>query len=301
MNTRSKVIAWIAGIAAVVSWGLSFLSIKVTLTVFPPMTQALVRHIIAAGALFVMMKFIEPNARLDRKDIPKLFVGGILGITLYFFLENNGVQRISVSSASLIIATIPIMTIVADAIVFREKLTGRKLMSVIMSFMGVFVIVGNPNTGNNEFIGYLLMLGAAASWVIYTVVTKTLFDKYSDLSIVYYQTLTGIITLFPFTLVERFDIASVTPVITINMLFLSVICSALATYFYMISMSTLGIGISSLMMNLVPIVAIIAGAVVFGERISAMQIIGGILVIAAVCLSSTTKSDDSSVDLQMEK
>lgn len=286
MKKKKPWLSWLAGFTAVVIWGLSFLSIKVTLTVLPTMTQALWRHVIAAGVLLLMMRFIEPHTRLKREDIPRFVVAGLLGITLYFFLENNGIKRISASSASLIIAVVPIFTIIADALVFKEAMTKRKLVSVLISFAGVFCIVGNPYGDSNDFLGYALMLGAAVSWVVYTLVTKSLFERYSDLAIVYYQTVIGVITLIPFALFEKTDWSAVSGPVLWNLLFLGIFCSALAAYLYIISMSVIGVAISSLMMNMIPVVAVVASFFVLNERISGMQMVGGILVIGAVCLSS---------------
>lgn len=287
MNTNKRMYSLLAVLAAVIMWGMSFLSIKITVAAIPVMTQALLRHMIAFAALVVLIRFIEPNARLDRKDVPMFIAAGLLGITLYFFLENSGMKRISASEASLIIGIVPIFTIIADSIVFKEKITVRKAICVALSFAGVCFIVGFGVLGGaDELMGYMLMLGAAASWVVYTLVTKSLFSKYSELAIVYYQTLFGTITLIPFALIEKTNWAAIDMVVSVNLVFLGVFCSAIATYFYVLGMDAVGISTSSLMMNLVPVVAVTASYFILGEKTSWAQIFGGILVILAVYIST---------------
>lgn len=293
MDTNKHLYPWLAVLAAVIMWGLSFLSIKVTVAVIPVMTQALLRHIVASAALLAMIRFIEPNVKLDKKDTPLFVIAGLLGITLYFYFENSGMTRITASAASLIIGIVPIFTIIADAIVFKEPVTLRKAISVILSFAGVCFIVGfGAGGGSREVIGYVLMLGAALSWVIYTLVAKSLFRKYSELAIVYYQTLFGTITLIPFALLETTNWSAIDATVSLNLIFLGVFCSAIASYFYVVGMDKIGIGTASLMMNLVPVVAVAASYLVFNEKTSLVQIFGGLLVITAVSISSSHKKPE---------
>ncbi len=71
-----------------VVWGLSFISVKITVAVIPPMTMALLRFIIAAVVLVLVLKKVEPNARLARKDVPLMMFSGILGVTVFYLLPN---------------------------------------------------------------------------------------------------------------------------------------------------------------------------------------------------------------------
>lgn len=280
----------------VIIWGLSFLSIKVTVSVLPIMTQALLRHIIASIALFAVIKIYKPDTKLRKEDIPMLLVAGLLGITIYFYLENSGVQRITAASASMIIGVVPILTIVADYIVFKEPLTKRKIFSVIISIIGVYFIVGGTsNSSNNEFTGYLFMLGAALSWVIYTIVTKSLLNKYTDLEIIYYQTIFATLTLVPFALIEKTTWSEVNAVIVLNLLFLGIFCSAVATYFYVISIDKIGVSTCSLMMNLIPVVAVVASYFLLDEKVTFLQIAGGLAVIIAVILCDNEAKNNEAI------
>lgn len=293
MRKNNSIAAWIPMSITVIIWGMSFLSIKVTVSVLPIMTQVLLRHIIATIALFAVMKVYKPSSKLKKEDIPMLFLAGLLGITVYFYFENNGVQRITAASASMIIGVVPIFTVIADFIIFKQPLTRRKILSVFISIIGVYLIVGNSNTrSQNEFVGYLFMLGAALSWVIYTIVTKSLLNKYSDLEIIYYQTIFATLTLIPFALFEKTNWTAINSTIILNLLFLGVFCSAVATYFYIISIDKIGISACSLMMNLIPVVAVIASYILLNEQVTLLQLIGGLAVIIAVILCGDENHND---------
>ena len=101
MSERHKALAAI--IACVLFWGFSFISIKITVAVFPPMSQGLMRFAIALVFLFLMKQKLASNERLKARDIPLLAGAGLLGVTFYFFCENNGVSLVTASEASIAI------------------------------------------------------------------------------------------------------------------------------------------------------------------------------------------------------
>lgn len=108
-----------------IMWGLSFLSIKVSVAVLPPMTLALSRFLMASLLLIIVLKWREPQTRLNRKDFPLMISAGVIGVTAYFYFENNGVKLTSASAASIIIATIPIVTLLADALICGNQLLSK--------------------------------------------------------------------------------------------------------------------------------------------------------------------------------
>lgn len=281
-----KALPLIAIIITSIVWGLSFLSIKVAVAVIPPMTLALLRFLIGCVVLSIIYMIMEKEKRLNRKDIPMLALSGSIGVTIYFYFENNAISLISASSASIIIAAIPIFTLIAEVIIFKVKLTSKKVMSVIVSFIGVYFIVG-INTGgasSSSFKGYLLMFGAVLAWVVYTITTKPLYKKYSQIAIVYFQTLFGTLFLIPLTLFETTNWSLVNNVIILNVIYMGVFCSAIAYYLYIYAMDYLGVATTSLFLNLLPAITVIGSYFILKEKISIYQIIGGVLVIFAVYL-----------------
>ena len=118
----------------VIVWGLSFLSIKVAIDVIPPMTLGLVRFVIASMFLFAVFKIKEPNTKVNKKDLPLMATAGLIGVTIYFFFENNGIKLMPASTASLIIATIPIFTFIFEAIVFSFSKSFSRFSNQFPSF-----------------------------------------------------------------------------------------------------------------------------------------------------------------------
>ena len=274
-------------------WWLSFLSIKITVDVLPPMTLALTRFLIGSVVLSFIYMLKEKDKKLNKEDIPMLALSGFIGVSAYFYFENNGVKLISASSASMIIAVIPIFTLIAEIIVFKEKLTMKKIISVIISFLGVYLIVGfiSETSSVSSSKGNVFMFAAVIAWVAYTITTKPLYKKYSQIAIVYFQTLFGTLFLVPFVFFETTNWSLVNNTIILNVIYLGVFCSAIAYYLYIYAMDHLGVSTTSLFLNLLPVVTVIGSYFILGEKVNMYQIIGGALVIFAVYFVNTKEKN----------
>lgn len=284
---KNKILPTIGIIFTVILWGLSFLSIKVAIEVIPPMTLGLLRFIIASVLLIIVVKVKNEKLKLEKKDIPLIFIAGFIGVTVYFYFENNGIKLMKASTASLVIATIPIFTLIFDSIIFKSKLSAMKVFSVIISFVGVFLLVKASTTtsdGSNTLLGYVMMFGAVLAWVMYSLFTKPLFGRYSQIVIVFYQTIIGTILFIPFALFENVNWSLVNIPIVLNVIYLGIFCSAIGYFIYVYAMENLGISTSSLYLNLLPIITVVASIFILNEGVNVLQIIGGLLIISSVYL-----------------
>ena len=94
-----------------VMWGLSFIFSKTALTEgLPSMTLAFLRYAMTAAIMAPVCLLREGSLRL-REHAPRAFATALLGITVYYFFEYSGLQRTTASAASLILALVPMMTL----------------------------------------------------------------------------------------------------------------------------------------------------------------------------------------------
>jgi drug/metabolite transporter (DMT)-like permease len=283
--------ALIAIILCVLFWGFSFVSIKVTVAVFPPMTLGALRFAIALVLLFfIKMKLAGPE-RLSRRDLPLLAGAGLSGVTLYFFFENTGVSLVTASEASIIIAAIPIISMIAEwvsAKIRRQgefRITLRRWAGTALSVLGVWLTAGVSFSVSGSASGYFYMLGAAVSWVIYCFCTRPLFVNHSRIFIVFWQSFFGFLGFIPFSLMEMSRWGKPGLPVLAHLLFLAICCSALGYWFYARSLKILGIGVSTIFVNLVPVITAVSGFLVLGERLLPLQWLGAALVISGVYLA----------------
>lgn len=285
-----KPLAIAAVSTASILWGLSFLSIKVVVDVVPPMPLALLRFIVATATLYIFFKITKDESRLKKSDIPRVAAGGIFGVTLYYFFQNTGIKLISPSSASIIVASIPILSLIGESLIFKTKLTLTKILSVIISFIGVYIIVGLAlkDSGGSP-LGYLMMLGASLSWVIYMIITKPLLASYSQLSVIFYQYFFATIFVIPFSFHDKVQWSAVNTTIVLNIIFLGALCSALAYYLNAYAVDHLGVAVASVFVNLIPIATMGGSFFVLREHVSVNELLGGAIVIFSVFLANYEK------------
>jgi drug/metabolite transporter (DMT)-like permease len=289
MKMRGSPETW-AGVAVALVWGLTFLSIKVVVDELPPMTLSLVRFVIASVLLPMIAWATKTDMRIRLGDMPIIALSGLVGVTFYFYCENNGIMLLSASESSIIIGTIPVLTLIVDMIVYKVRMRPVVSAGILLSFIGVSVMVirfspaGGAAAGG--LAGYLYMLGAVLAWVAYSFITKPLGGRYPLLSISFWQIFFGMIGSIPFALAERHDFSSMSAMVVLNVLFLGVLGSALGYWFYVIMLDRMGPSRSSVFINLIPVVSVIAAYFVLGERLSPRQLLGGAMAVTGVFMAT---------------
>ena len=296
MGERVKAVAGI--IACVLFWGFSFISIKIVGEVFPPMSQGFLRFAVALVILYFIKLKLAPGEKLRLRDIPLLLVAGLTGVTFYFFFENNGVALVTASEASIAIGVIPVLIMIADWLsgkVMRNKnsnfpKTGIfQWMGAFISIAGVWLVAGVSFVLSGSIRGYLFMAGSALCWTVYSLLTRPLFDRCSRIYIVFWQSVAGFIGFLPFTILEFGSWGRPGPAVIGHLVFLGVCCSAMGYFFYARSLKVLGMSVSAIFINLVPLMTVIFGFFIMGDRLTFLQWTGAALVIGGVYLSMVRK------------
>ncbi len=296
---RKKTIAYIFLIGTIVVWGISFVSMKLVLEVFSPVALAFVRFVIATSILVIIM-LKTSKEKVEKKDLKLMALSGFLGITLYFWCENNGVMRISANSSSIIVATLPVGTLIAEAIAYKTKITMKSVISIILSFIGVYFVIGNDKISGSP-VGYLFMFGSIAAWCLYMIFTKPLFEKYSNITITTYQAMFGTLAFIPLMPFESIKFELINSTIIINLLFLAILCSTMANFAYTYSMKELGIGITSLSLNLIPVVTFLFSFLILKESLNLLQVFGALLIIYSVYMLTKPQKQEAALEQKGEE
>ena len=290
MNERHKALAAI--VTCVLFWGFSFISIKIAVAVIPPMSLGLLRFAIALFFLFFIKLKLAPNEKLKMRDIPLLVGAGLCGVTFYFFCEKNGVALVTASEASIVIGSIPVLTVIADWVsgkITRNKhfppLKARQWIGALISIAGVWLVAGVSFALSGSITGYVYMIGAAFFWVAYSLLTRPLFARCSRIYIVFWQTVAGFIGFIPFSIMEFNRWGSPDLPVILHLVFLGVCCSALGYWFYARSLEVLGMSVSAIFINLIPLITVIFGFFIMGDRLTLLQLGGAALVVSGVYLS----------------
>ncbi len=274
------------GVGVAFIWGLTFLSIKVAVVELKPMTLALSRFVIASAVLPLIALIRKTSLSVKLRDLPLLFASGFIGVTLYFFFENNGIMRLSASESSIIVGTIPVLTLLVDMVFYRMRAGKSVILGILLSFGGVAVMVAKSEAASSSSGGYLFMIGAAVAWVSYTFLTKPLGLKYPLLSVTFWQILFGTLGCLPFAMLEGQGFVRVSAPVLLNVLFLGVLASAVGYWLWVMVLDKLGASRSSVFINLIPVVSVAASFVLLGERLAPPQLAGGAATVIGVYLAT---------------
>jgi drug/metabolite transporter (DMT)-like permease len=283
---KSRNLVPLAGVGVAVTWGLTFLSIKVSVAELTPMTLASLRFILASMILPLIALATKTSLKISFKDFPLIAVSGLIGITMYFFFENNGVMRLSASESSIIVGTIPVLTLIVEMLAYKARPKAAVVAGILMSFAGVGLIVARSEAAKSSPAGYLFMVGAALSWVLYTFITRKLGGKYPFLTVTFWQIFAGTLGCIPLGIAEGWVKGPISFPVVANVVFLGVLASAFGYWLYVIVLDKLGASRSSVFINLIPVVSIVAAFVLLGERLAPLQLAGGAVTIAGVYLAT---------------
>jgi len=292
MQTKHKkeyYISLIFLLLSVVFWGYSFISTKVILKELPPASIAFFRQIIASATLGIWLLCTKAFSRISLKHMGFIAISALFGIVLYFVFENNGLKFTSASNASMIVASVPVFTLVTEALFYKMKITLKMVICVLLSIAGVYFVIsvnGSLDLSSSTLLGNLLVIGAMAAWVIYTMFNKSLTKSYSTNLLTAYQIITSVFIFIPFVIpeVKQWKMLSLMPML--NLIYLGVFCSAFAYFFYVYASKRLGSTVSAAFLNLIPVVSVVSGYLVLGERISLIQAVGmGIVILSLFILN----------------
>jgi drug/metabolite transporter (DMT)-like permease len=287
-----------AMLAAVTVWGPSFVATKVALRDLPPLTIAFLRFLVASSVLFLLWRRSPQAARLDSATHRRLFVGGLLGVAGYFILENLGVQRTTASDAALLMAAIPVIVLLAEALWLKQPVSLTRGAGIAVSFAGVFLLIGRARAagGGNRVAGDLLVVAAAFLWAAYSLHGKSL-NHVPKLTVVTYEAIYGMLLLAPAALVESPHWRPVSLTSALAVAYLGVMCSALTYLLYNYALKTLAASQVTAFLNLVPVAGAAAAVLVLGEHLYLLQLLGAGIILAGVALSTAGNAHARSATL----
>ena len=295
----SKLLVYIASSFAIVLWGMSYIwtdrLIELNIPVF---YFVFVRILLAGLVLFLFNTAYARIKRIQRQDLGKFLLLAFFEPFIYFICETFGLRETgSPTIRAMIIATIPIFSIVAGRLFFKERISKVNVTGVVFSLIGIIMVVmgalSQEALGENFILGILLLLIAVIAEVGHASITKSLSGNYSSQIIVMYQFLIGSIYLFPLFLWKGLDGFNKEVYFSTDVWFpllcLAILCSSLAFSLWVSTIKNLGVAKSSIFSALIPVAAAIIAWVIGHEVMNDRQWAGIAISTVGVILSQYTR------------
>jgi drug/metabolite transporter (DMT)-like permease len=293
---NQKVLVYIASTFAISLWGMFYIWTDQLLALNIPIFYfVFVRMLLAGTALFLFNMSYGNFKFIHRKDIHKFLLLALCEPFIYFICETYGLKETgSPTISAMVIATIPIFSIAAGRIFFKERVNAVNIAGIILSLTGiVMVAMAKGDIGPNFIWGIVLLLIAVIAEVGHASFTKSLAGDYPSQVIVMYQFLIGSIYLFPLFLWKGLDSYDAelyfSPDVLYPMICLAILCSSLAFSLWVSTIKNLGVAKSSIFSALIPVAAAIIAWMIGHEQLNLRQWIGIGLSTLGVIMSQYTK------------
>lgn len=255
-------------------------------------TQTLLtlRFLFASLLLFIILKVKGKSLKIPRAHIKSYFFLGTILYTLVSFFYFFALNYISASLTVVLFFLYPIYVTVISIVFLKDKMTTIKLICLIMSFLGIFIIV-SPGNAQINMTGIILSFIGGFLYAIYVLLLGASNIKHTD------SLITGFyINIFSAFGMGTWAFASQNFIYSINAaafgyaVLLGLFASAVAIMAFFAGVKLIGPVKASIIANVEPLAAVLLATIVLSESLSLTQLLGGLLIIAAVIIISLPSS-----------
>ncbi|MBI9086317.1 MAG: DMT family transporter [Desulfobacterales bacterium] len=279
-------------LAAAVLWASSFVALKMAFRAYDPMVVIFGRMAIA-GLCFL---FFIPTFRIPYRkgDLRYLAFMAFCEPCLYFIFEAMAIENTTASQAGMICAMLPLMVAIAARIFLGEVLTLRTVLGFILAMAGVVWLsmagessqnAPHPVLGNfYEFVAMVCAVG-------YMITLKHLCARYSPFFLTAVQAWAGSLFFLPFLFLPGTKLPTgFDPVSGMAVIYLGTFVTLGAYGAYNFGTSRIPASQAAAFVNLIPVLSVIMGWVVLGERFTVLQYPAAVMVFAGIYLSQDPRA-----------
>lgn len=276
-------------------WGGMYVVSKYVLDFIPPLTLVWLRFIIAFVVLYGILKLAEKKQKkkvtIRKKDWLLFawigFIGYFISITCQFI----GTKLSDAHTGSLVTSATPAFMVIFAALILKEKLTARRLLSTIIATIGVIIVIGWDIEIGSYFIGTIILVGAAITWALLSIYVKIASIQFSSLVITTYAIFFSLFFITPFMIweLQAASIGTVNTYVILGVLYLGIVSTAGAFFLWNKGLELLDASIGSLFFFFQPIVGSLLGWLLLNETLNSNFFIGGILIICSVLITTFEK------------
>jgi len=274
-------------LTVVIIWGFNFAVMKLVYQSIHPIAFNAVRFVVASTAMILLLKLAGVSMRIEREDIPGVVWLGFVTNTVYQFLFVLGLYRTKAGNAGLLMALAPIFAYVIGVFMKRERFSPGVLTGIVVSLIGVFAIVylGSAEIAfGANLAGDFMIIAAAFCWGWYSAASTRWLPKYGPLRLTVLSMISGTAVLLPLSTpwLLRQNWSGIGRTAWLGVGYSALLSIVYSYFIWAHALNTIGVAHTAVFSNVTPIVALIAGWVMLGERPLAAQLVGVVLVLTGV-------------------
>ena len=288
-SARVRLLAEIAILLVMLTWGANVVAVKAVLADVPPILFAFVRFGSAFLVLLAVLMWREGSVGLPRGDILPLLLLGLAGFGLYQDLWATALGRTTASNSALITAATPVSTMLIAAAVGSDTLSRGKVVGAAISLSGAVAVVGVPHgfgfTGASA--GDLMTFIATLCWACYVAFGAPVLRRHSPLRTATWAIGFGCLGMLPLAgwQLTTFDPSHIHASTIGLFLFCALLAAAAANVVMFEAVKVLGPTRAMFFQFLVPAFAVVLASIFLGEAIVVGQVVGGAVIVLGILVS----------------
>lgn len=281
-------------------WASSFIAIKVAVPETGPVWLAAMR--VAIGFLVLLPWTLYRGVILptSAKSLANLLIISLLNVSIPFMLISWAELTISAGIASLLLGTGPLLSLILSHLTTHDdKFNIFKVIGIILGFSGIALVVGHEalqSVGAGAVLSMIAVLGASLCYAI----SGAMIRQVKDIPPTRLATLIlgfATIELIGLGLLEGMpELASISSEAWLNLLFLGLLPTGLATILRYRLIWAIGASFFSLGMNLIPVFGVILGALLLSEQVALTTWIALVLILSGLMVARTAPKDETKPD-----
>src|SRR6266498_4400017 len=292
MNRR--VVGILCGLAAASIWGGMYVVSKVVLEIIPPFSLVSLRLLLGALTLVIVL-FIRGFPKISRKQLWQVFGVGVIGYGISLSLQFLGTKLSTAANGSLVTSATPAFVLIFAWWLLKEEITFRRFLALFLATLGVVAVIDPRSAQLNPklFLGNLFLIGAAITWALYSVLVRKVTQDTDVLLFSLLAFLGGLPVTVPASAWElsTIPVGSITLGVLGGVLFLGIICTALAMVLWNTAFAYVDASLASLTFFAQPVVGTLLGWLFLHERITPLFLFGGALIGVGLVISSREPSN----------
>jgi len=269
----------------VVIWASAFVAIRAGLRAYSPFELAALRFTTAA-VLFAGRAAIRGVRVPVRRDWPHVELTGVLGFAVYGLLINAAEVRVAAGAASFVVNTVPVFTAILSSLFLAERMRRAAWIGLGASLCGTTLIAFGTGARIAFEPAVLLLVAAAIVQSVYFTLQKPMLVRYGAITVTSWGVWSGAACLLPFLPGALHHAVGASPAATLSVIYLGVLPTVVGYALWAYATSRLPVARVTAFLYGVPVVATLIGWLLLGERPTALSVVGGLVVIGGVALTS---------------
>ena len=269
-------------------WGVNNVVVKSALRDFSPLAFNAVRFTFASTVLCLIVLFTEKSFRVERRDVGRIVITGILGNTLYQILYINGINLSTAGNITVMLALMPVCVAILAKLFGGEDIRPLGWAGILVSLAGVVIVAlgsgAKLDFSSRTLRGDLMTLTGVFCWSAYTILSKPLVRKYSPARVTALTMVSGTVCLVLYAIpyLRAQDWMKIRPASWAGLISSGSLALVFAYFAWSWGVSKLGGARTAVYENIAMVSGVLCSWLILGENWSVVRFMGAIVTLLGV-------------------